>query len=365
MADVDRLLAARAGRWPSMSQGALVREIDRVVRSRDRDAVRRAQERTRDRDVTVWDCGDGTADVSGRLLSSDAAVFDKRLDALAATVCPADPRTAGQRRADAVGALAAGAERLMCRCQSPDCPAAAATPTPVVIHVVAERAALEGRSDNPGYLLGADALIDADMLREIAIQARQRPLLPADATAEPRYQPSRALADFVRARDLTCRAPGCDRPATDCDIDHTTPYAAGGATHASNLKVLCRFHHLMKTFWGWHDRQLPDGSVIWTLPDGQTYITTPGSALLFPALMAPTGNLPPVPGGDRAPLSRRVIRMPRRAGTRSRDRMHRIATERAHNRMLRIGASPGLRAGASPRLGALAGPGLDADDPPF
>jgi hypothetical protein len=24
---------------------------------------------------------------------------------------------------------------------------------------------------------------------------------------------------------------------------------------------------LLKTFWGWRDRQLPDGTVIWTLPD--------------------------------------------------------------------------------------------------
>ena len=76
-------------------------------------------------------------------------------------------------------------------------------------------------------------------------------------------------------------------------MDHTIPYADGGATHPSNLKCLCRLHHLMKTFWGWRDQQLPDGTVIWTLPDGHTYVTTPGSALLFPGLCAPTGDLPP------------------------------------------------------------------------
>ena len=38
--------------------------------------------------------------------------LDKRLNALAATVCPHDPRTRDQRRADALGALAAGADRL-------------------------------------------------------------------------------------------------------------------------------------------------------------------------------------------------------------------------------------------------------------
>ncbi|MGO8908550.1 MAG: hypothetical protein ACLQDM_04365, partial [Bradyrhizobium sp.] len=49
---------------------------------------------------------------------------------------------------------------------------------------------------------------------------------------------------------------------------------------------------MLKTFWGWHDEQLPDGTVIWRLPDGHTYVTTPGSALLFPSLCAPTGEVP-------------------------------------------------------------------------
>ena len=55
--------------------------------------------------------------------------------------------------------------------------------------------------------------------------------------------PSTALADFVRCRDLTCRFPGCDHPAIDCDLDHTIPYAQGGPTHAGNLKCYCRTHH--------------------------------------------------------------------------------------------------------------------------
>src|ERR1700736_2680799 len=54
----------------------------------------------------------------------------------------------------------------------------------------------------------------------------------------------------------------CPPPAADCDVDHTIPYAEGGPTHASNLKCYCRTHHLVKTFWGWRDQQLPDGTVI-------------------------------------------------------------------------------------------------------
>ena len=66
----------------------------------------------------------------------------------------------------------------------------------------------------------------------------------------------------MRCRDLTCRWPGCDKPAHECDLDHTIPYGDGGPTHASNIKCYCRIHHLVKTFWGWHDKQLPDGTVI-------------------------------------------------------------------------------------------------------
>lgn len=87
----------------------------------------------------------------------------------------------------------------------------------------------------------------------------------------------------------------------------------------------------MKTFWGWQDRQLPDGTVIWTLPDGQVHVTTPGSALLFPALCAPTGTLPEptMPVDDRC-HDRRAM-MPHRTRTRAQNRAQAIADERRRN----------------------------------
>ena len=80
-------------------------------------------------------------------------------------------------------------------------------------------------------------LIPPEMVEQLAASAKLVALIhPADAPPERGYVPSKALADFVRCRDLTCRWPGCDKPAFDCDLDHTIPYAAGGPTHASNLK---------------------------------------------------------------------------------------------------------------------------------
>ncbi|MGB2921699.1 MAG: HNH endonuclease signature motif containing protein, partial [Mycobacterium sp.] len=161
---------------------------------------------------------------------------------------------------------------------------------------------------------------------------------PGAAAPEPRYTPSRALADFIRCRDLTCRFPGCDAPATDADIDHTVPYPVG-PTHASNCKCLCRFHHLLKTFWtgenGWHDRQLPDGTIIWTSPTGHTYTTHPAGAALFPALSPPTAALwdgdPPHNININTNTDQRGAMMPRRRHTRAQNRAHTITTERRLN----------------------------------
>ena len=127
---------------------------------------------------------------------------------------------------------------------------------------------------------------------------------------------------------MTCRFPGCRAPATNCDVDHTIPWPCG-PTAASNLKCLCRRHHLLKTFWGgesgWRDEQLEDGTVIWTAPDGRQHITTPGSRLLFPELSEPTATVvvTEVPRVRTAGLT-----MPRRKTTRAQDRAARIQRDR-------------------------------------
>jgi hypothetical protein len=356
LAEVDRKLAARTARWPSMTDGRLASEIDRIVIKHDPDAVRRRRNRAKDREVIVGDDTEGCTEIIARLFSTDAQAFDQRLDVLAKTVCDGDPRTFAQRRADAYGALAARADRLACQCGDPNCPATdKPAPGPVVIHVVAEEATLQGRSDTPAYVLGTNTLIPGELLIELAKQARLSPLIhPANLPPESGRRPSRVLAEFVRARDLTCRGPGCGKPATQCDLDHTIPHPYG-PTHAGNLKCLCRRCHLLKTFWGWCDKQLADGTVIWTLPGGRTYVTTPGSALLFPSLMAPSPapkGRPVVEGdGDR------TVQMPRRKTTRAKNRAKYIAAERCRNGIER-----------SVRHDAILGsrpPANDPDPPPF
>jgi hypothetical protein len=88
---------------------------------------------------------------------------------------------------------------------------------------------------------------------------------------ESRYQPSGALAHLIRIRQDTCTFPGCGRPATRCDLDHTIPYDRGGLTCECNLAPLCRTHHRAKQAPRWHLVQDQPGQMTWLLPSGRAY----------------------------------------------------------------------------------------------
>jgi hypothetical protein len=358
LAAVDAQVAMRAPRWPSLTRGNLGIRVDSIVAEVDRDAIRRTNKEVKDRYLNVSESVPGIAEVYGNVFASTGRALDRRLDELAGTVCEADPRTKAQRRADALAALVAGDDRLMCTCGDSDCMERRGRMRNrnVVIHVVAEQATVDGRGITPGYMAGADGLIPAEVVAELAKSATLRPLV-VPAAGEPHYIPSAKLGEFVRCRDLTCRAPGCDEPAVSCDVDHTVPYADGGPTHPSNLKCVCRKHHLLKTFWGWRDKQLADGTVIWSLPSGQIYVTSPGSAILFPALTVPTGDLPaPTPTPDDR-CGERTAMMPTRRRTRAQQRSQRITAERNRNRNDRLTRQRAYTYARAAPLG-------DADDPP-
>lgn len=331
MARIDAGLAAKVARWARLSGPKTQQRIDAEIASRDPAGVRDPERSRRQRYVDITPTEPGMAGVWANIDALAAAAWDALLDNLADQVCPADSRTKEQRRADAFAALATG-QSPGCRCANPTCPARSTAPAKpaavgVTIHVVTEKAALDGDSDTPAYLPG-HGTVPAAVVRAMAAGARTRDVTVPPAVAEPGYRPSAALAEFVRTRDLTCRFPGCDVSAWKCDVDHTVAFPAG-PTHPSNLKSLCRFHHLPKTFHtGWSDFQLPDGTVIWSTPTGHTYLTEPEGAHWFPALAAATG----IP--DTAPVTTtpgRCHRMPLRERSRAEDRAKRVMAERAAN----------------------------------
>ena len=104
----------------------------------------------------------------------------------------------------------------------------------------------------------------------------------------------------------------------------------GEVWHSTLLKCLSRnrCHHRLKTFHaGWHDEQLPDGTVLWTSPTGQTYRTSPGGTDLFPD-MGPPACQAPKPVRRNRPRERAA----RIARIRNRNRAQRPLNE-AHRRL--------------------------------
>ena len=360
MAAIDAEIAAAAGKWGPLSDRKVETLIDLAVDAHDPQARLWFCEAARGMDVQFGKPDDdgGTRSVWGRLFVTHAELIDRRLTAIARAVCDADPRSIGQRRAEAMGAVFAGADRIVCQCALPDCPNRDGAPLAdsVVIHVVADRAAVDAAQaqirpaadqsppapptsvQNPAptrrALLTNGGVIPNPLLAQVIRDGAQIVSLTTPCEeAEARYRPSVTLQRFIRCRDLTCRFPGCDVPAEACDIDHAVAYPAG-LTHPSNLRCLCRKHHLLRTFWigdgGWIDRQLPYGTIIWTAPSGHTYTTCPGARMCFPDWCTRTGPLPPVgPGGPEA--ANRSLKMPRRHRTRQAGRAQRIKNRRAQN----------------------------------
>ncbi|MFV9634140.1 DUF222 domain-containing protein [Mycobacterium neumannii] len=357
LAGVDAAIAGNVEEWTTLSLMKLHTKIDYWIDRFDPAAVRRAENSSRSRYVDVRDSGNGTgvAYIEATVYAHDGELIDQRLDAFAATVCENDPRTQEQRRGDALAAAVSGAQGLPCACGSNECPAGGLTASNVVVHVVASEDTLRDETPveldgekpaeavepddptlagpaatGPGYVMGRRVVPAPIVAAKLAV-ARRRPVRhPGDAAPEKRRIPSAALAWFVRCRDLTCRFPNCDKPATQCDIDHTIPHPRG-ATQASNLKCLCRTHHLCKTFLGWRDRQHPDGTVDWLSPGGQKYTTHPGSRLLFPSLCRPTAPAVVDPSVDLLDDAVRCLKMPRRKRPREQSRADAIEAERRRN----------------------------------
>ncbi|WP_369637339.1 DUF222 domain-containing protein [Nocardia sp. JMUB6875] len=289
-------------------------------------AVRR-KEAEAERYVSVSAADNGTAVVDAVLPAAGGRTLYEKLREMACTqVCGEDPRTQNQRRADALVALADGTGRLTCQCGREDCPraafdAVAPMPRKALVQVGVSAETLAGLQDNPALLAGFGA-IDADLARQIARHARfeiitDTPAPEATSAATPAttptrelvYKPTARVASRVRAIDGICRAPGCQVPAADTDLDHQDRFDHGnpdngGPTSEHNLGARCRRHHRLKTLAdnnrnGWKVDHLPDREVQWTTPTGDSITTTPeGAQFLFPSEPVPPVTAAGVPDAE-------------------------------------------------------------------
>jgi hypothetical protein len=89
------------------------------------------------------------------------------------------------------------------------------------------------------------------------------------------HDPGVRLRHLSQVRHATCTSPVCRRPAAQCDLEHNTPYEAGGRTCLCNTGPKCRHDHRLKQRPKWKVDQCPDGTFRWTTPAGRTYTTEP------------------------------------------------------------------------------------------
>lgn len=90
--------------------------------------------------------------------------------------------------------------------------------------------------DDPALIPGFGPVI-ADIARQVAFDQEHNPAWMWAVTDDhgrllhrghTKRRPNAEEKSFVKARDRTCRAPGCRRQASWCDDDHRLDYAKGG-----------------------------------------------------------------------------------------------------------------------------------------
>jgi hypothetical protein len=264
---LDRAERSTLGQLRRLTRRAVAQADPRTVEQKHRDAFA-------ERRVCVTPQGNGMSELWA-LLPADAAATVMRAVGLMADRdrdvpdAHGNARTADQRRADALGDLAAAAlaDDTLPRRQGQR-PA---------IQVTVSLRTLLGLSDEPADLDGDP--IPASMARRLAADptgtwrrlitdGRGRLLDYGRRT----YKPPADLRDLVVNRDRTCRFPGCTRPARRADLDHHRDWALGGTTSQHNLGALCERHHQLKHEAGWRIRIGADGETIWTSPTGHRYV---------------------------------------------------------------------------------------------
>jgi hypothetical protein len=231
-----------------------------------REAEQRQADAAAQRRVVFSPQDNAVVELSALLPAAGAAALATRLQAEARRLKEVDrqsgiTRSADQRRADALLALATGrADQAM----QPQ------------VNVTVALSTLLGQDEQPGELDGYGP-VPAALARTLAFDptGSWRRLLTdehgrlVDVTSDT-YRPPAPIARLVRLQQQTCTFPGCRHRATNCELDHLVPWPRG-ATRATNLQPLCPRHHHLKHEVGWQPTKEPDGTTTWTSPSGHTY----------------------------------------------------------------------------------------------
>jgi hypothetical protein len=181
----------------------------------------------------------GMRRVDGWLTDMAGEGLETLLDSYMTPPSPDDPRSARQRRHDALEDL--------CRDQldNGDTPQVGGEKPHVI--VLTDLDALAGIGGGCHETLSGD-IVDVETIRMLACDCSvSRIILGPDSEVLDVGRKTRVWTAAQRraiiARDRHCQADGCDRDYRYCDIHHLEHWADGGPTSVDKGKLFCRFHH--------------------------------------------------------------------------------------------------------------------------
>ncbi len=240
----------------------------------------RFRRRHRGRSVHAQSTGDGMGSLTIDTDLVSVRLAEHHLDALARDARSAgDERTLEQLRADfAIDLLTGKAAGTGSDTDGTGATRRRGQWARPVINVTVPVQTVMGLSDEPGRM--GDDTLPASLVRHLAAQPEStwyRLLTDGPRGVElstTSYRPTAAIWREVVARQPTCFAPTCDRRATECELDHATPYPAG-ETSTENLGPGCVPHHRSKHAPGASVRRGADGLLRYTTRAGLTHLVAP------------------------------------------------------------------------------------------
>ncbi|KQQ01516.1 MULTISPECIES: HNH endonuclease signature motif containing protein [unclassified Rathayibacter] len=282
----ERAIDVALTKNPTQLRTALARLRDEL--HDDPLAARHARAR-QDRSVWVTPRIDGMATLSALLPATTAMGAYDRIDRIARTLrngdgsSSDDERTLAQLRADTFADLLCDGDIAG---TAPTADEGDAPPTFVPgvraeVRLTLAASTASGADDAPADLDGY-GLIAASTARElVGVGASFTRVLTDPETGmvasvgRTHRVPPPQMRLHLQLRDQTCRFPGCARPASTSEADHTIEWRNGGETSLENLASLCTSHHHVRHGDRWTYRLHPDGTAEWTTPTGRRVTTRP------------------------------------------------------------------------------------------
>lgn len=244
----------------------LARLAERISAYYDPDArLKDVDYRAKHRDLSVHQHPDGSCSGTFEGTAEFTELLLLHLDAFARPKPEADgikdPRSAGQRRHDAL------LEALKLNLRAQQLPTVAGVTATIVLTMSAQdyqqRTGL-ARTGHGALIPVPEAIrLSAGEYRLLNVVIDKTRGITAYSSSARLYPENARLA--LIALDKGCTFPGCNAPPGWCEIDHCLDFALGGPTSIDNAVLACRYHNNDAKKQGWQSTRI-NGRAAWIPP---------------------------------------------------------------------------------------------------